>query len=150
MKNIKNQIIAVNISEKKGLKKNNVGKAYVKENYGIENDAHSGDWHRQVSLLAIESINKIRQKGLDIIPGSFAENITTEGLDLTSLPLNTALHIGNDVVLQITQIGKVCHDRCNIYNQVGDCVMPREGIFTKVLKGGWIKTGDEITVLGIS
>lgn len=141
------RIIAVNIAEKKGMKKKDIGRAFVKENYGIENDAHSGHWHRQVSLLAMESINKMKQKGLTVEPGSFAENITTEGINLPSLPIGTTLQIGNDVVLEITQLGKVCHDRCAIYYEAGDCVMPREGIFAKVIKGGWIEKGDEIKLL---
>ncbi|MDO8094554.1 MAG: molybdopterin-guanine dinucleotide biosynthesis protein B [Candidatus Brocadiales bacterium] len=143
----RNRIIAVNISEKKGMKKKDVGKAYVRENYGIENDAHSGHWHRQISLLAMESIDKMKQKGLNVEPGSFAENITTEGIDLPNLPIGTTLQIGDEVVLEVTQLGKVCHDRCAIYYQAGDCVMPREGIFAKVIKGGWIEKGDEIKVM---
>jgi molybdopterin-guanine dinucleotide biosynthesis protein MobB len=141
------RIIAVSISEKKGMKKKDIGRAFVKENYGIENDAHSsGDWHRQVSLLAIESINKMKQKGLNVAPGSFAENITTEGIDLPSLPIGSTIQVGNEVVLEITQIGKVCHDRCAIYHEAGDCVMPKEGIFAKVIRGGWIEKEDKIKV----
>lgn len=145
--NLKSRVIAINISEKKGMKKKDVGRAYVKENYGIENDAHAGDWHRQISLLAMESIDKMKQKGLNVDPGSFAENITTEGIDLPSLPIGTTLLIGDEVVLEITQLGKVCHDRCAIYYQAGDCVMPREGIFAKVIKSGWVEKGDEIKVV---
>ncbi len=141
------KIIAINISEKKGMKKKDIGRAYVKEDYGIEDDAHSGDWHRQVSLLAMESIDKMKQKGLDVEPGSFAENITTEGIDLIGLGIGTTLQMGNDVRLEITQLGKVCHDRCAIYFEAGDCVMPKEGIFAKVLKAGWIENQDEIKVI---
>ncbi|ODS31449.1 MAG: molybdenum cofactor synthesis domain protein [Candidatus Scalindua rubra] len=144
---INDRIIAVNISEKKGMKKKDVGRAYVKENYGIENDAHSGHWHRQISLLAMESIDKMKQKGLNVAPGSFAENITTEGIDLVSLSIGTTLQIGKEVLLEVTQLGKVCHDRCAIYYQAGDCVMPKEGIFAKVIKAGWIEKGDEIKVV---
>jgi len=138
------KIIAINISEKKGMKKKDVGRAYAKENYGIENDAHSGHWHRQISLLAMESIDKMKQKGLDVGPGSFAENITTEGIDLISLRIGTTLQMGKEALIEITQLGKVCHDRCAIYYQAGDCVMPKEGIFAKVLKAGWIEKEDEI------
>ncbi len=140
------KIIAINISEKKGMKKKDVGRAYVKENYGIENDAHSGHWHRQISLLAMESIDKMKQMGLSVVPGSFAENITTEGIDLVNLRIGTTLQIGKDVLIEVTQLGKVCHDRCAIYYQAGDCVMPKEGIFAKVIKSGWIEKGNEIKV----
>ncbi len=148
-RNIKpnSQIIAINISEKKGMKKKDVGRAYVKEDYGIENDAHSGHWHRQISLLAKESIDNMRQKGLYVAPGSFAENITTEGIDLVKLRIGTTLQIGKEVILEVTQLGKVCHDRCAIYYQAGDCVMPKEGIFAKVIGAGWIEKGDEIKVV---
>ncbi len=148
-RNIKHsgKIIAINISEKKGMKKKDVGKAYVKENYGIENDAHSGHWHRQISLLTMESIDKMKKMGLNVVPGSFAENITTEGIDLVNLRIGTTLQIGKDVLIEVTQLGKVCHDRCAIYYQAGDCVMPKEGIFAKVIKSGWIKKGNEIKVV---
>lgn len=129
------------------MKKKDVGKAYVRENYGIENDAHSGYWHRQISLLAMESIDEMKQKGLNVKAGSFAENITTEGIDLPNLPIGTALQIGDEVVLEVTQLGKVCHDRCAIYYEAGDCVMPMEGVFAKVIRGGWIEKGDEIKVI---
>ena len=141
------KIIAINISEKKGMKKKDVGKAYVKENYGIENDAHSGHWHRQISLLAMESIEKMKQMGLDVEPGSFAENITTEGIDLINLRIGTILQMGEEVLIEITQLGKVCHDRCAIYYQAGDCVMPKEGIFAKVIKTGRIEKDNEIKVV---
>ena len=117
------------------------------ENYGLKDDAHAGDWHRQVSLLAMESIDKIRAKGLDVEPGDFAENITTLGIDLVHLPIGTRLNVGDEVLMEVTQIGKECHTKCAIYHQVGDCVMPREGIFAKVLKGGTVKKGDPITVV---
>lgn len=139
------QIIAVNISEKKGEKKENARKAYVKENYGIENDAHSGHWHRQISLLATESIDKMKKKGLGVMPGSFAENITTKGINLLNLRIGDTLQLGDEAVLEITQLGKVCHDRCAIYYQAGDCVMPKEGIFAMVKRSGWVKIGDEIS-----
>jgi MOSC domain-containing protein YiiM len=141
------RIVAVSVSLKKGVKKTNILKGSLIENYGLENDAHAGDWHRQVSLLAIESISKIRNKGLDVHPGDFAENITTEGIRLWELPVGTQLKLGEDALVEITQIGKECHDRCAIFKQVGDCVMPREGIFVKVLKGGTISPSDGIRIL---
>lgn len=111
---------------------------------GLLNDAHAGSEIRQVSLLAMESIEKIRQKGLDVQPGDFAENLTTEGIHLYSLPIGTKLKIGRDVLLEVTQIGKICHDRCHIFYTVGDCVMPSEGIFTCVISGGEVTIGDII------
>ena len=141
------KVVAVCLSEKKGERKTNFNEAVLIENFGIENDAHAGDWHRQVSLLALESINKMREKGFDVNPGDFAENITTEGINLVDLPLGTRLRIANEIELEVTQIGKECHDRCAIYYQAGDCVMPREGIFVKVLRGGQVKTGDHITAV---
>jgi MOSC domain-containing protein YiiM len=140
------RIVAVSISTKKGVKKTNILLGNLIENYGLENDAHAGDWHRQVSLLAVESIFKIREKGLDVNPGDFAENITTKGIKLWELPVGTCLKLGKDALVEVTQIGKECHDRCAIYKQVGDCVMPREGIFVKVLKGGTIGPSDGIQV----
>ena len=119
--------------------------ALLKTGYGIEGDAHaSSAWHRQVSLLAVESIKKMRDKGLDVKPGDFAENITTEGIDLLSLSVGTQLMIGEGIEVEVSQIGKQCHTRCAIYYQAGDCVMPKEGIFARVLSGGVIKTGDRI------
>jgi MOSC domain-containing protein YiiM len=142
------KIISINISPKKGMRKKAVESALLKDDYGIENDAHaSGEWHRQVSLLATESIKKMQDKGLDVGPGDFAENITTEGVDLPALPVGTKMTVGTDIELEVSQIGKLCHNRCAIYHQAGDCVMPREGIFVKVIKGGQIKVGDEITVV---
>jgi MOSC domain-containing protein YiiM len=141
------RIVAVSVSLKKGVKKTNILRGSLIENYGLENDAHAGDWHRQVSLLAIESIAKIREKGLDVHPGDFAENITTEGVRLWELPVGTRLKLGEVAVVEITQIGKECHDRCAIFKQVGDCVMPREGIFVKVLKGGAVSPEDRIRIL---
>jgi len=115
--------------------------------HGIETDAHAGKWHRQVSLLAMESIRKMQNLGLDVGPGAFAENLTTEGVDLVSLPIGTRIRIGERVELEVTQIGKVCHDRCAIYRQAGDCVMPKEGIFVRVLAGGEVRPGDTVQVL---
>jgi len=141
------KIISINISPKKGMRKKSVDSALLKDNYGIENDAHaSGKWHRQVSLLATESIKKMQDKGLDVGPGDFAENITTEGIDLPALPVGTKMTVDKGIELEVSQIGKQCHNRCAIYEQAGDCVMPKEGIFVKVIKGGTIKVGDEIRV----
>ncbi len=140
------RVVAVCISENKGERKKPVGSVELRENHGIVGDAHSGEWHRQVSLLALESIRKMQQKGLDVDTGDFAENITTEGIDLPSLPLGTRLAIG-ETLSEVTQIGKECHTRCAIYHQAGDCVMPREGIFVKVIRGGMIKKDDKIEVV---
>jgi MOSC domain-containing protein YiiM len=142
------RIIAVCTSEKKQTKKINVGDACLKEDYGIAGDAHSSsDTHRQISLLAVESINKMRDIGLNVNPGDFAENLTTEGIDLVSLPVGTTISVGEKVVLEITQIGKECHTRCAIYYQAGDCVMPKEGIFARVLTGGRVKIMDKIEII---
>lgn len=147
MKKICGKVLAVNISQAKGEKKNNVGCCLFLENLGLKNDAHAeAGIIRQVSLLAKESIEKIRAKGLDVNHGDFAENLTTEGIDLPSLPIGTRLKVGKKVLLEVTQIGKVCHNRCNIFYTVGDCVMPREGIFAKVLTGGEIKVNDKINI----
>ena len=140
------KVVAVCISEQKGERKKPVAEVLIRENHGIVGDAHAGDWHRQISLLALESIKKMQDKGLDVTTGDFAENITTEGIDLPSLPIGTKLLIG-ETLHEVTQIGKECHTRCAIYQQAGDCVMPREGIFVKVLRGGTIRTNDRIEVV---
>lgn len=145
---MKAKVISVNISDNKGEKKHNIEKCMLLREHGLADDAHAGKWHRQVSLLAEESIDKIRKAGLAVNPGDFAENITTHGIDLPSLPIGTTLKIGTDVTMRITQIGKVCHNRCAIFYAVGDCVMPREGIFAEVLSDGEVKVGDEIKVAG--
>ncbi len=147
---MKGRIVSINISENKGTKKTEVGKAFVKKGFGIEGDAHAGDWHRQISLLAKESIEKMEARDLDLRPGDFAENLTTAGIDLTDIKIGTSLKIGKDVIIEITRIGKECHDRCEIYHRLGDCVMPREGIFAKVNRGGWIEKGDDIMVVGLT
>jgi MOSC domain-containing protein YiiM len=141
---IKGKVLAVNISEDKGTKKNNVRRCDLLRGFGLKGDAHGGHWHRQVSLLANESIDKMRRKGLKAAHGDFAENITTEGIDLMSLPIGTTLRIGNEAILRMTQKGKECHDRCAIYYQMGDCVMPREGVFAEVLQPGQVSVGDPI------
>lgn len=140
------KIKAISISDRKGIRKNNIDSTRLIVEYGLESDAHAGKWHRQVSFLAQESIDSMRKKGLDVVAGNFAENITTEGLDLVSLPVGRHLTIG-DAELVISQLGKICHARCAIYHQAGDCVMPREGIFGVVLKNGTIHVGDTIEVL---
>jgi MOSC domain-containing protein YiiM len=147
MKKVCGKVMAVNISRKKGEKKSNIGCGIFLENLGLENDAHAEPGIRQVSLLAKESIDKLRAKGLDVNHGDFAENLTVEGIDLPSLPIGTRLKVGRDVLLEVSQIGKVCHNRCNIFYTVGDCVMPREGIFAKVLAGGEIKVDDPIEII---
>jgi MOSC domain-containing protein YiiM len=142
------KVVSINISDKKGMRKKPIDEVNIIENAGIEGDAHASDkWHRQVSLLALESVKKMQDMGLNVKPGDFAENITTEGLDLPSLPLGTRMKIGRDVIGEVSQIGKECHTRCAIYHQAGDCVMPKEGIFIKVLKGGKVKVGDEVSVM---
>jgi len=141
------KVLAVNISETKGVPKEPIEKGYFEINHGLVGDAHAGNWHRQVSLLAQESIDKLDKEKLNgLCVGAFAENLTTEGIVLYELPIGTKLQIG-ETEMEVTQIGKECHMGCAIRNLVGDCVMPREGIFTKVLKPGWIKAGDEIIVL---
>jgi MOSC domain-containing protein YiiM len=147
MKMTQARIVAVSVSRKKGEKKTNVDQARLIPDHGLDRDAHAGDWHRQVSLLDMQSIAKIQNKGLDVDPGNFAENITTEGLQLWKLPTGTRMRLGDAVLVEVTQIGKECHNRCAIFHQVGDCVMPREGIFAKVLEPGTIRPGDLIEVL---
>ncbi|MBE6129287.1 MAG: MOSC domain-containing protein [Erysipelotrichaceae bacterium] len=139
------KVLAICISEKKGTQKHQVDEAVLKEDWGIEGDAHAGNWHRQVSLLAFEKIEDFRSKGGDVEFGAFGENIVVEGFDLRTIPVDTVFHIG-ECVLRLTQIGKECHDHCAIYNKVGDCIMPREGVFTEVLKGGTIHVGDEVSI----
>ena len=141
-------VLAVCTSEKKGTKKTPVAEVVIKKDFGVVGDAHADcATHRQVSLLAIESIDKMRNKGFDLNPGDFAENITTRGIVLASLPIGTLFNIGEEVVLEMTQIGKECHAACAIRRQVGDCIMPREGVFAKVIRGGRVKPGDTINVI---
>jgi len=140
------KVIAVNISDRKGIEKTPIPEGELVVNHGIKGDSHAGDWHRQVSLLGVESIDKMTKMGVpDLSSGKFAENITTEGVELYTLPIGTKMKIG-DVLLEVTQIGKECHQHCAIFHKVGDCVMPREGIFAVVLSGGVVKAGDEIIV----
>lgn len=141
------EVIDVNISKEKGVIKTPVEVGNLIENFGLEGDAHAGDWHRQISLLAVESIDKMKAMGLpDLKDGDFAENITTKGLVLHEIPVGTKFKIG-DSLLEVTQIGKKCHKGCAIKQKVGNCIMPTEGIFAKVLKGGPIKKGDKIELL---
>jgi MOSC domain-containing protein YiiM len=142
------QVLAVNVSGKRGEIKHNINEAFIKENYGLETDAHSGDWHRQVSLLSLSSFDKMRKMGaIGLDYGVFAENITVGGLDVATLPLQSKIKVG-EAILEVTQIGKECHNQgCAIKKQVGSCVMPIEGIFTRVLSSGWVKVGDQVEVL---
>lgn len=142
------RVLAVCTSKKKGTRKRDVGQGVLRPHWGLVGDAHADDWHRQVSLLAWESIEKMRALGLNVNAGSFAENITTTGLSLVDLPVGTELQLG-EARVRVTQIGKVCHDRCAVYYQAGDCVMPREGIFVEVLEGGSVQVGDAIEVLPV-
>ncbi len=139
------RVVAISKSKEKGKRKDNVKQALLKEGFGIVGDAHAGSL-RQVSLLTEEAIEKIKEKGLDVEPGDFAENITTQGIDLLKLEIGTKLKIGKTAILEISQIGKACHVKCDIYFKIGECVMPKEGIFTRVLKGGIVKRGDKIYV----
>ncbi|MHB8122947.1 MAG: MOSC domain-containing protein [Desulfuromonadaceae bacterium] len=138
------KIVALNVSKEKGERKTPVAFVELRENHGIVGDGHAGDWHRQVSLLAMESIHKMQKLGLDVGAGDFAENMTTEGIDLVSIPVGTRLVLG-ETIMEVTQIGKECHTRCAIYYQAGDCVMPKEGIFAKVLQGGVVRCGEAVT-----
>ena len=143
---LKGKVVAVCVSAKTGVPKHDVGSGELRVDWGIVGDAHAGNWHRQVSLLADESIDKMRAKGLKVHAGSFAENITTSGIELYTLPVGARMRLGSALV-QVTQIGKVCHDKCAIYYQAGDCVMPREGIFVKVLDPGTVAVDDILEVL---
>ena len=140
------EVVAVCISSAKGERKSPVEAAQLRIDHGLVGDAHAGTWHRQVSLLAEESIAKMQRMGLDVTVGDFAENITTRGVELLALPVGTCLAVG-ETLLEITQIGKECHSRCAIYYQAGDCVMPKEGIFARVVRGGQVRPGDPIEVV---
>lgn len=143
---IKGRIRAISISKTKGTQKVNVPEAELRTNYGIVGDAHAGDWDRQLSLLDIECIEIMNAKGAKVSPGAFAENITTEGIDLAALKLGDKLRLGTEAEVKVTQFGKKCHGRCKIYEQIGDCIMPREGVFARVSRGGSIRVGDDIEV----
>jgi MOSC domain-containing protein YiiM len=142
----KMKIVSIATSKKKGTRKKAVDEAFLKKEHGLEGDAHAGTWHRQVSFLASEEIDKARQKGLEVTFGDFAENIATTGIDWKNIPVGTRVRLGNEALVEITQIGKECHTRCAIYYKAGDCIMPREGVFARVLKEGKIKCGDQISI----
>ena len=142
------RIITVNSSKKKGTRKAAVTNGVLKQDYGLIGDAHANcDTHRQVSLLAMESISKMQNLGLNVGPGDFAENLTTEAIEMVSLPVGTQLSVGREIILEISQIGKECHTRCAIFRQVGQCIMPEEGIFARVIRGGMVQPDDEISIL---
>ena len=141
------KIIAICKSKDKGTPKEDVKEGLLKEEFGLVGDAHADCCtHRQVSLLAVESINRMRSNGFNVGPGDFAENLTTQEVDLVSLPVGTRLSVGQRVILEVTQIGKQCHTKCAIYRQIGRCVMPKEGIFARVVRGGLVKAGDELKI----
>ena len=142
------EVIAVCSSRKKGTKKEAIAEGVFQQDYGMAGDAHAdSSTHRQVSLLAVESIAKMQRLGLNVGSGDFAENITSEGIDLVSMPIGSRLQVGNETILEVTQIGKECHTKCAIYRQVGQCIMPEEGVFARVIQGGVVKAGDIIKVL---
>ena len=142
------KIIAVNSSRKKSVRKSTIAEGVLRQGYGLIDDAHADcNTHRQVSLLAMESVSRMQQMGVNVGPGDFAENLTTEAIDLVSLPVGTQLSVGKDIILEVSQIGKECHTKCAIFRQVGTCVMPTEGIFATVIRGGVVKPDDEIKIL---
>ena len=139
------KIMAVCISEKRGTQKKNIDKVCLIENFGLEGDAHGGNWHRQVSLLSYEKVRAFEEKGISVEDGAFGENLLVEGFDFKTLPVGTRFRCG-EALLEMTQIGKECHSHCEIYQAVGDCIMPREGVFARVLHGGVIQIGDELEI----
>ncbi len=138
------KIRAISVSERKGTRKDHIDQALLVKEHGIQGDAHAGPWHRQVSFLAVESIEKAKAAGLSVGFGDFAENIATEGIDWINVPVGVRFRLGESALVEITQIGKECHKRCAIYYMAGDCIMPREGVFARVIEGGIIRCGDEI------
>jgi MOSC domain-containing protein YiiM len=141
------EIVAVCKSKKKGTRKKAVAQGILKEDYGLVGDAHADCCtHRQVSLLAMESIDKMRKLGFEVGPGDFAENLTTQGVELLSLPVGTKISVGEDILLEVTQIGKDCHSGCAIRQEIGNCIMPKEGIFARVIHGGCVRAGDDIRI----
>ena len=142
------KIVSIAISKKKGTRKTPVDEAFISKDHGLEGDAHAGKWHRQVSFLSSESIEGAKAQGLDVTFGDFAENIASEGIDWKTLPIGTHVRLGDKVLVEITQIGKECHNKCAIYYKAGDCIMPREGVFARVLEEGQIHRGDEIKIFG--
>ncbi|NDY43260.1 MOSC domain-containing protein [Dissulfurirhabdus thermomarina] len=141
------RVVSIAWSERKGERKTRVERAVLVAGHGLEGDAHAGPWHRQVSLLAAEGISRARERGLDVHFGDFAENVATEGIDWPAVAVGTRVRIGAEVEIEITQIGKRCHTRCAIYHMAGDCIMPREGVFGRVLRGGEIRVGDAVRLL---
>ncbi len=141
------KIVSIAISKKKGTRKKSVKEARLIKDHGLDGDAHAGPWHRQVSFLASESIEGAREKGLDVTFGDFAENIATEGIKWTELPIGTRVRLGETILVEVSQIGKECHNKCAIYYQAGDCIMPREGVFAKVLEGGTVALGDSVEIV---
>jgi len=141
------KIVSIALSRKKGTRKKTVQEAELVKDHGLSGDAHAGPWHRQVSFLSSESIESAREKGLDVTFGDFAENIATEGIDWTELPIGTRVRLGKSTLVEVSQIGKECHNKCAIYYKAGDCIMPREGVFAKVIAGGKIALGDPIEIL---
>ena len=144
---IKGRIRAISVSKTKGTQKVNVPGAELRADHGIVGDAHAGNWDRQISLLDIECIDIMVAKGANVSPGGFAENVTTEGIDMAALKVGDKLRLGKEVEIKITQFGKKCHGRCKIYEQIGDCIMPRDGVFARVSRGGSITVGDDIEVI---
>ena len=140
------KIVSIATSKKKGTRKVAVDEAYLKKEHGLDGDAHAGKWHRQVSFLASEEIDKARRSGLDVTFGDFAENIATTGVDWKNIAVGSKVRLGQHALVEITQIGKECHNRCAIYYLAGDCIMPREGVFARVLKEGKIRCGDQISI----
>jgi MOSC domain-containing protein YiiM len=141
------KIVSIAVSKKKGTRKTQVQSADLLVNHGVMGDAHAGTWERQVSFLAVERIEECKARGLNVTFGDFAENIATEGIDWKGVPLGSRYRLGDSVVVEITKIGKECHKKCAIYYQAGDCIMPREGVFARVLKAGTVRCGDTITRL---
>ena len=141
---LRGEVVAVCTSERKGIQKEAVPSVTLVEGHGLEGDAHAGDWHRQVSLLAEEDIESMRARGIDLDHGDFGENVVTRGIDLLEVAIGGRLRVGADALLEVTQHGKECHDRCAIYEQAGDCIMPRRGIFARVLRGGTVAAGDAV------
>jgi MOSC domain-containing protein YiiM len=142
------KIVSIAISKKKGTRKTPVDEAFITQDHGLKGDAHAGKWHRQISFLSSESIECAKAQGLDVTFGDFAENIATTGIDWKTIPIGTRVRLGNSVLVEITQIGKKCHNKCAIYYKAGDCIMPREGVFARVLEEGNIRRGDEIQIIG--
>ena len=141
------KIVSISISKKKGTPKTQVNTALLIANHGVKDDAHAGKWHRQVSFLSSENILKAQEQGLDVTFGDFAENISTSGIDWKTIPVGKKIRLGREAVIEITQIGKICHNKCAIFYKAGDCIMPKEGVFAKVLQEGLIQCGDEIEIM---